>query len=335
MLCEYWLLGGRIMALMQCTECGKEFSDKANSCPNCGCPVSLVLQLNKEVNTDANNTKPERNRKKHFIIILSSIILIALIIGTATFLPKEMAYRNAITAMSAGENETALNSFAELSSYKDSSRYVNEIKVNIKEETYNEGVKAYRNGYFKDAITYFLKVKDYKESSYYILLIYTRYIRAHVDQDEELSNFLLFDIDTQNLGLDQPRNETIKELIANLDFEDTKNVILNSSYLEYFLEGSWETNDGNYYYSVTNTNGIYEAEFSVAASFRDGKFPEWSTSYNIPWYEGKHYKYENGIHFQGSDEAGWVKQFKITIKSKDEINIFSFKNNRSYALYRI
>ena len=26
------------MALIKCEDCGKEFSDKANACPNCGCP---------------------------------------------------------------------------------------------------------------------------------------------------------------------------------------------------------------------------------------------------------------------------------------------------------
>ena len=33
------------MALITCPECGKEFSDKASSCPNCGCPTI-------EINTD-------------------------------------------------------------------------------------------------------------------------------------------------------------------------------------------------------------------------------------------------------------------------------------------
>lgn len=28
------------MALVKCPECGKEISDKATSCPNCGCPAS-------------------------------------------------------------------------------------------------------------------------------------------------------------------------------------------------------------------------------------------------------------------------------------------------------
>lgn len=30
------------MALIKCTECGKEISDKATVCPNCGCPVNVI-----------------------------------------------------------------------------------------------------------------------------------------------------------------------------------------------------------------------------------------------------------------------------------------------------
>ena len=31
------------MALIRCSECGKEFSDKAAACPNCGCPTSEMV----------------------------------------------------------------------------------------------------------------------------------------------------------------------------------------------------------------------------------------------------------------------------------------------------
>lgn len=31
------------MALVKCMECGKEFSDKAAACPNCGCPVQEAV----------------------------------------------------------------------------------------------------------------------------------------------------------------------------------------------------------------------------------------------------------------------------------------------------
>lgn len=31
------------MALIKCTECGNMVSDKADRCPHCGCPVSIIL----------------------------------------------------------------------------------------------------------------------------------------------------------------------------------------------------------------------------------------------------------------------------------------------------
>ena len=34
------------MAMIKCTECGKEYSDKASACPNCGCPVSYSAKEN-------------------------------------------------------------------------------------------------------------------------------------------------------------------------------------------------------------------------------------------------------------------------------------------------
>ena len=41
------------MSLIKCPECGKEISDKATSCPNCGCPVSVPKES--DVFLDAKN----------------------------------------------------------------------------------------------------------------------------------------------------------------------------------------------------------------------------------------------------------------------------------------
>lgn len=45
------------MALIVCSECGKEFSDKAAACPNCGCPIEEVGEA-REINSI--NTEPEQ-----------------------------------------------------------------------------------------------------------------------------------------------------------------------------------------------------------------------------------------------------------------------------------
>lgn len=44
------------MAMIKCAECGKEFSDRANACPNCGCPIEY--QAEKSI---AENTTPQIN----------------------------------------------------------------------------------------------------------------------------------------------------------------------------------------------------------------------------------------------------------------------------------
>ena len=33
------------MALIKCSECGKEFSSKAKACPNCACPIEEIEEM--------------------------------------------------------------------------------------------------------------------------------------------------------------------------------------------------------------------------------------------------------------------------------------------------
>lgn len=54
------------MALIKCPECGKEVSDKANSCPHCGYPL---IKINKEVKRQIE--KPANDKT----VIISNIIL--------------------------------------------------------------------------------------------------------------------------------------------------------------------------------------------------------------------------------------------------------------------
>lgn len=46
---KYTYEGGNTMALIKCPECGKEFSDKAQACPNCGCPTNEIKREPKEL----------------------------------------------------------------------------------------------------------------------------------------------------------------------------------------------------------------------------------------------------------------------------------------------
>ncbi len=61
------------MALIKCTECGKEISDKAATCPNCGCPLIHITLPNQNLQT-ASKSK----RRKHGCLIPILIIFISL-----------------------------------------------------------------------------------------------------------------------------------------------------------------------------------------------------------------------------------------------------------------
>lgn len=57
------------MAIIKCPECGKEISDKANSCPNCGAPINI-------------HTEKSGNKKSKIFFIIICIILVGCVIGT-------------------------------------------------------------------------------------------------------------------------------------------------------------------------------------------------------------------------------------------------------------
>lgn len=57
------------MAIIVCTECDKEFSDKASICPNCGCPTSEVLieiKAREELELNLLSKKTKSVSKKFF-----------------------------------------------------------------------------------------------------------------------------------------------------------------------------------------------------------------------------------------------------------------------------
>lgn len=47
--------------LMKCTECGHDVSDKADKCPNCGCPVSEIIKCLQDLEGSNTNSIDDNN----------------------------------------------------------------------------------------------------------------------------------------------------------------------------------------------------------------------------------------------------------------------------------
>ena len=79
------------MALIKCPECGKEISDKAGACPNCGCPISSLeglAELSKQKEEEMKQTQSE-NRKTTIGIIIA-VLIVAFIVGIGYYKSTEL-----------------------------------------------------------------------------------------------------------------------------------------------------------------------------------------------------------------------------------------------------
>lgn len=68
--------GGVDMALIKCPECGKEISDAAESCPNCGYPIKGQQQIG---DSDGLGKGQETKKLKTVLFIVVGIILVVIV----------------------------------------------------------------------------------------------------------------------------------------------------------------------------------------------------------------------------------------------------------------
>ena len=107
------------MALIKCEECGKEISDKAISCPNCGCPISEIR--NESEVTDKKycakcgailiRERKEETDKRKLAVLIVGIVAVILIIGGSLF------YLDRYSGNNSGSENTPVDISVEATDY--------------------------------------------------------------------------------------------------------------------------------------------------------------------------------------------------------------------------
>lgn len=127
------------MALIKCPECGKEISDKASNCPNCGCPIEKVEVDTPIVEKDISNVEQpvmESQTKKSkgikvLIPIIIAVVVIA-IIGGAVYNMKvikpKKTYDEAVSLLQSGKYDDANELFNSIKGYEDVDTLQEELK---------------------------------------------------------------------------------------------------------------------------------------------------------------------------------------------------------------
>ena len=149
------------MAMIKCTECGKEMSDKAPVCPNCGCPIEEIMTRLNEIETERmeriktkeinRNRKavaaqtqrkrkrlatPQEKRKRTMTAILAVALTVVVIICIWLFaikIPRDMAYGNYLDQVEA-YNEMAKVCNSAINHYNDLAKAVISANNSLNEE---------------------------------------------------------------------------------------------------------------------------------------------------------------------------------------------------------
>lgn len=135
------------MALIKCSECGREISDKASSCPHCGCPVTGKEELlekpsvEKEVSEGNNEeTKPESGKSEDkkklskggiIAIIVAVVVIVAVVIAYFVLTTDSRNYNAASDLFKEEKYQEALEMFTELGDYEDSAEMVKKCKYEL------------------------------------------------------------------------------------------------------------------------------------------------------------------------------------------------------------
>ena len=140
------------MALIKCSECGREISDKASSCPHCGCPVAgteelvdkavvekedseeekeeLQLETTKSEETTSKEKK-KISKKGIIVIIVAAVVIVASAIAYYVLTTDSRNYNSAKELFKEEKFQEALEMFNELGDYEDSAEMVEKCEYEL------------------------------------------------------------------------------------------------------------------------------------------------------------------------------------------------------------
>jgi len=163
------------MALIVCSECGKKISDRAASCPDCGCPVDNVIsekvdesdkeeiQQQDEINNNIGEpevSNPKKIIKKKTKIIIGSVIGVIVVGGILTFALSGnlRKYNSAEKLLQSKDYVGALEVYAELGDYKDAADRYKQCQFDYANSKFN-------NKQFSEAGELFKELGDYEDAN--------------------------------------------------------------------------------------------------------------------------------------------------------------------------
>lgn len=242
---------------------------------------------------------------------------------------KQASYGLALDQLEGGQYEAAQASFKALGSYMDS-------PDRVKEAIYYDAFEQLKTGSFSAYQTILSLVKEgfepavnglaaaNKQAYNYALSQYRakRYANASIffqelDGYERSADYLTL--------INAPSYEALEKLIG---FANANEIIMDKFAIEY-LTGTWETRDGDYFFTVQTEDGIdYWTSTNLPRTYLDNSFFSITDGVYIVFDKNTSYVQRLSGNFEKTNV------FRFSIVSADIVSVYCYKDGNNRVLYR-
>ncbi len=250
------------MALINCPECGKQISDQAKTCPNCGFKIKRKM------------TKEEKKKVLKTCSIVFGVLVLLTALGVGAFFSYKYyfaplrVYKEAGTYAEAGNYDEAIRAYSGVIDFKDSEARVTECN-------YLKAKNLLENAELDAAKEIFDRISYYEDSSNLSKeCTYRKANRAFDKKDYETAILLFSGIEGYSDASTMVKECKYQTLIQS--FEGKKLYSMPKMARENFINGLEELGDYN-----DSTNLVLKLKKEAADELQSyGRFEE-----AIEWYE--------------------------------------------------
>ena len=227
---------------------------------------------------------------------------------------QDQLYCQAACLMENGEYLEAYDMFSQISTYKDASLRISELK----ETLYNEGVSAYQGKDYDEVDKYsysakcFITIDPYKESDKYLTLLDARrwLARSQIQITTVDGKLVLHGGLYDELGPNpiSSLGQAISELNQLISFEDASIILLLDNEIAWeSLSGNWMTKDGSYYFRL-----------------------RWGIASNLPGLDdGDQYKFKSGDLIYGARK---LAHFEFLTETS--VSVYCYTTGQTFTLFK-
>ena len=195
----------------------------------------------------------------------------------------------------------------------------------LREIIYYTMQDAYRNADYFESLKLSSLIPDYLDTWKYKTLLCTKPVSSFFPDKSSNLSFAKYLNNKAELGkygyssvsAKHSEKAVVNALIGMFEFEDAADILLSENlYATTFLEGTWKTSDGYYYFTMKSSG---------------------STSYNLPWFDyGDYYEIVDGTYFlyPKSDSTSRRSLYTFIPVTSNCLDVYCHKNGRTYTVYR-